>query len=228
MRKEKTLIGLLRGLVNLLAEESSHNKEFALKLETLLGELPEKKSKPKKVASKPPIDHVPDIHAEWKIRAETDFRLWLRDQPIPVLREIIRSEDFDATRRTVKWKEAEKLAEFIADRLRDRQSRGSAFIGRAEPLPKNYSQDGVITMPKQSIILKRDEGLEGFLSDPKNIETDALKAMNSIPGVKDPEIVSVSKSRDRIELMYFWVGVDTFWQTNDYLRKFGLTRADAK
>ncbi|PXF60168.1 MAG: hypothetical protein C4B58_01365 [Deltaproteobacteria bacterium] len=61
---------------------------------------------------------------------QTDFRLWLRDQPIPVLRAIIRTEDFDATRRTAKWKEAEKLAEFIADRLRDRKARGSAFIGR--------------------------------------------------------------------------------------------------
>ena len=54
-----------------------------------------------------------------------------------ILRAIIRLEDFDATHRTVKWKEPEKLAEFIADRLRDRQSRGSAFIGRkTEQIPE--------------------------------------------------------------------------------------------
>jgi len=130
MRKEKELIGLLRSLVDLLAEESAHNQEFACKLETLLSKLPERKTGLKKAATKPSPEQLPDIHAEWKVRGEIDFRLWLRDQPVPVLRSVIRAEDFDATRRTAKWKEAEKLAEFITDRLRDRQSRGSAFIGR--------------------------------------------------------------------------------------------------
>ena len=40
MRKEKALIGLLRGLVYLLAEESERNPEFSNKLDTLLSELP--------------------------------------------------------------------------------------------------------------------------------------------------------------------------------------------
>lgn len=130
MRKEKELIGLLRSLVDLLAEESARNQEFACKLETLLSKLPERKTSQKKAATKPSPEQLPDIHAELNARGETDFRLWLRDQPVPVLRSVIRAEDFDATRRTAKWKEAEKLAEFIADRLRDRKSRGSAFIGR--------------------------------------------------------------------------------------------------
>lgn len=130
MRKEKELISLLRGLVDLLAEESAHNQEFAQRLETLLSELPERKHGPKRSTKTPSPAHLPDIHTEWNAREETDFRLWLRDQPVSVLRAIIRVEDFDATRRTARWKETEKLAEFIADRLRDRQSRGSAFIGR--------------------------------------------------------------------------------------------------
>jgi hypothetical protein len=130
MRKEKELIKLLRGLVDLIAEESTHNQEFSQRLETLLSGLPEKKTRTKKTAKSSSPIRIPDIHAEWKARDETDFRLWLRDQPIAVLHAIIRAEDFDATRRTTKWKEAEKLSEFIADRLRDRQSRGSAFIGR--------------------------------------------------------------------------------------------------
>jgi hypothetical protein len=134
MRKEKELINLLRGLVALLAEESECNQEFAQKLETLLSGLPEKKTGIKKAAKTSSPKQLPDIHAEWQARGETDFRLWLRDQPIAVLRAIIRSEDFDATRRTSKWKEAEKLSQFIADRLRDRQSRGSAFIGRNRDL----------------------------------------------------------------------------------------------
>ncbi|MBI1762163.1 MAG: hypothetical protein HYR56_12090 [Acidobacteria bacterium] len=130
MRKEKALIDLLRGLVDLLAEESARNLEFSSKLEALLSELPEKKAKPKKTPTVRLPKNLPDIHAEWNSRDETDFRLWLRDQSIPVLRAIIRAEDMDATRRTAKWKEAEKLADFIADGLRARQSRGSAFIGR--------------------------------------------------------------------------------------------------
>ncbi len=131
MRKEKALIGLLRGLVELLAEESSRNPEFASKLNSLLSEMPERKAALKRSTTTPAPEHLPDIHAEWNARGETDFRLWLRDLSIPVLRAVIRSEDLDATRRTTKWKEAKKLAEFIADNLRARQSRGSAFIGRS-------------------------------------------------------------------------------------------------
>ena len=130
MRKEKALIGLLRGLVELVAAESARNPSFAIKLDTLLTELPMRKSARKKSARTPSPESLPDIHAEWKALGETDFRLWLRDQPIPVLRAVIRAEDLDAARRTTKWKETEKLAEFIADSLRARQSRGSAFIGR--------------------------------------------------------------------------------------------------
>jgi hypothetical protein len=135
MRKEKTLIDLLRGLVNLLAEESARNPEFADRVEDLLAGLPEKKKSPRRLAAKanPLPESLPDIHAELNARGETEFRLWLRAQPIPVLRGIIRTQDLDSTRRTTKWKEAQKLAEFIADSLRARLSRGSAFIGRNTP-----------------------------------------------------------------------------------------------
>jgi len=130
MRKEKALIGLLRSLVNLLTEESARNPEFSSKLDALLSELPERKASVKKVAKAIPPEHLPDIHAEWIARGEIGFQLWLRDQPVPILRAIIRTEDLDAIRRTARWKETEKLADFIANSLRARQSRGSAFIGR--------------------------------------------------------------------------------------------------
>ena len=135
MRKEKALIALLRRIVELLAEESVRNPEFAARLESALSELPERKVSARKAAARkaataPRLEPGLDIHSEWNIRGETDFRVWLRHQSVPALRAIIRSEDFDPTRRTAKWKEAEKLAEFIADGLRARLSRGSAFIGR--------------------------------------------------------------------------------------------------
>lgn len=134
MRKEKALVALFRGVADLLAEESARNPEFANKIDLLLSELSERKVAPKKVlkVSTLPEEQLPDIHAEWNSKGETEFRLWLRDQPLTVLRALIRSQDFDSMRRTAKWKEAEKLAAFIADGLRARLARGTAFIGKSD------------------------------------------------------------------------------------------------
>lgn len=129
MRNEKALIELLRGIVELLADEAERNPHFAARLEDVLHALPAEKGKQVKKRVAPPKE-LPDIHTEWNQRGETDFGLWLSDQPIPVLRELIRTHDFDPTRRTVKWKEAEKLAGFITDCLRARLARGSSFLGR--------------------------------------------------------------------------------------------------
>jgi hypothetical protein len=136
MRKEKTLIGLLRGLVNLLAEESARNPEFAGRVDALLSDLPERKGKHTKSEQPASPEQLPDIHAEWNARGDAEFRLWLRDQPTSVLRAVIRAQDLDPTRRTIKWREPEKLADFIADGLSARLSRGSAFIrGRSGENP---------------------------------------------------------------------------------------------
>jgi hypothetical protein len=130
MRKEKALIDLLRGIVNLLAEESARNPDFANKLDGLLSDLPERRKPSSKKPVKIPPEQLPDIHAEWNARGETDFRLWLREQSVPVLHAILRAQGLDPTRRAAKWKEAEKLADFITEGFRARQSRGSAFIGK--------------------------------------------------------------------------------------------------
>ena len=129
MRNEKALIKLLRGLVDLLADEAGRNPDFAARLDDVLTSLPAGSAKPPNQRATPPAE-LPDIHAEWNQRSETDFRLWLRDQPMPVLRALVRTHDFDPTRRTTKWKEAEKLADFIADGLKARLARGSSFLGR--------------------------------------------------------------------------------------------------
>ncbi|MDA8390217.1 MAG: hypothetical protein M0Z76_05750 [Gammaproteobacteria bacterium] len=129
MRNEKALINLLRGLVDLLADEAGRNPDFAARLDDVLASLPAGSAKLPKQRATPPAE-LPDIHAEWNQRSETDFRLWLRDQPMPVLRALVRTHDFDPTRRTTKWKEAEKLADFIADGLKARRARGSSFLGR--------------------------------------------------------------------------------------------------
>jgi hypothetical protein len=128
MRKEKALVSVLRGLADLLAEEAAHNPKFADRLASLLVDAKEPRSKPPKGNNSLPLEPLPDIHAEWTARGEPEFRLWLKDQPLQVLRAIIRREDLDSTRRTAKWSEQEKLAAFIADGLSGRLSRGSAFI----------------------------------------------------------------------------------------------------
>jgi hypothetical protein len=131
MHKEKPLIALLRGIAELLAEESARNPDFAVRVESLLSGLPEGKKVRTTDSERLPFpDSLPDIHAEWKARGEAEFRLWLRDRPIAELRGVIRREDLDPTRRTTKWKEAEKLADFIADGLSARSLRGSAFIAQ--------------------------------------------------------------------------------------------------
>ncbi|GMU45541.1 MAG: hypothetical protein AMXMBFR26_03230 [Porticoccaceae bacterium] len=129
MRNEKALIKLLRGLGDLLADEAARNPDFAARLDDVLAGLPKDSAKPAKQRATPPAE-LPDIHSEWNQRSETEFRLWLRDQPMSVLRALVRTHDLDPTRRTTKWKEAEKLADFIADGLKARLARGSSFLGR--------------------------------------------------------------------------------------------------
>ena len=133
MRKEKELMALLRGLVDLLAEEAGRNPAFADKLEQLLTAVPARRTPAARAPQKSASAHIPDLHTEHAARGEEDFRLWLRDLPVPVLRSLIRANDFDPVRRTSKWKEGEKLATFIADSLSARMARGSAFLSRRRP-----------------------------------------------------------------------------------------------
>lgn len=128
MRKEKALVALLRDLAGLLADEAARNPEFGARIEQLFEAIPNHRKAKQRKASPKRHEAVPDVHAEWSARGEKDFRLWLRDQPIPTIRAVIRAQDLDSTRRTVKWKDAEKLAGFVADGLQARLSRGSAFI----------------------------------------------------------------------------------------------------
>jgi hypothetical protein len=129
MRKEKALRKLLSNLVAVIAEESDRNPEFAARLDQLLAGLPER-GPVKERSVKPPAQPMPDLYAELQARGEHEFRLWLRDLAPGVLRASIRTLDLDPTRRTARWKEAEKIADFIADGLQARSTRGSGFLRR--------------------------------------------------------------------------------------------------
>jgi hypothetical protein len=131
MRKEKALTALLRDLVALLAAEADRNPAFGTQLDDLLTAIPERKPTRQKVPKADPAS-LPDLHSELQARGELEFRHWLREQPLAVMRASIRAHDLDPPRRTAKWKETDKLADFITDALCARLSRGSAFIGRRD------------------------------------------------------------------------------------------------
>ncbi len=128
MRNEKALITIIRKVADLLSEECTRNPDFAERLAVLLPITPDGTTKKKKPTPRKPQMELPDIYAEWRTRGDTNFRLWLRDLSIPLLHAIIHSKGFDPTRRTTKWKEAEKLADFIFESLHSRLSKGASFI----------------------------------------------------------------------------------------------------
>jgi hypothetical protein len=127
MRNKSALIRLFSAFLELVAEEAECNGEFAARLDDLLTPVPAK-TRSKGTRSKIKLEDVPDIYAERELRGDDEFRLWLRDQSVPVLRGIIRAHDLDSTRRTARWKDAEKLGNYIADRLQGRLERGSSFM----------------------------------------------------------------------------------------------------
>jgi len=133
MRKQKTLVNLLHGLADLLREEAARNPEFATRLEDLRVSSPEGKAPSGRSRTPKAPKHLPDIYAEWNTRGEAEFRLWLRDQPVEVLRAVIRKHDLDAADRTRKWKDAEKLSAYVADQLQARLARGSSFLRSGDP-----------------------------------------------------------------------------------------------
>lgn len=128
MRKEKILIRLFRDVADLIGEEAARNPDFAARLDSILLEVPaKKKSATKKPDGVVPSD-LPDVFGEWKTRQPVDFVLWLKDQPLAILRGLIKLHDLDPGKRAAKWKDTEKLAHFIAEQMRNRTSRGSAFL----------------------------------------------------------------------------------------------------
>jgi hypothetical protein len=134
MRKENAVIRFARGLIDLVAEEASRNAEFSQKLDELFDSLGQKKIRnDKRTEPNEEVTTLPDIHAEWRARGETEFRFWINEQPVAALRMLIRTHELDPARRTEKWRDAEKLGSYIADQLRGRLKRGSGFMNAVLP-----------------------------------------------------------------------------------------------
>jgi hypothetical protein len=128
MQATKKLSRVLRDLVTLLEEEASRNPAFAERLEEITTALPERFSKrPGRARLNEPAN-VPDVLAEFQTRGADEFRFWLRDFSLPVLKAIVKRNGFDPARATQRWTEPDKFVTLITEQVRARLKRGSAFI----------------------------------------------------------------------------------------------------
>ena len=80
--------------------------EFSQKLDELFESYGQKKVRnDKRTEPNEEVTTLPDIHAEWRARGETEFRFWINEQPVAALRMLIRTHELDPARRTEKWRE---------------------------------------------------------------------------------------------------------------------------
>ena len=133
MREEKAVARLLRRLADLIVEEAEGNEAFAQQLRAAFSDFTQPPTTRQPKPQEKPKPALPDVHSELASRGEAEFRLWLLEQPREVLKVISRSEDLDSTRRTAKWKDVDKLADYIADSLKSRQQRGASFLNMGTP-----------------------------------------------------------------------------------------------
>src|SRR4051794_40614381 len=128
MREEKILIRLFRKIAELIGEEARRNSDFGARLDSILAEIPVRKKSTAKRADVVITSELPDIFNEWKSRPYNDFILWLKNQPLIVLRSLIKTHELDVGKRSSKWKDPERIAQFIAEQMRNRTNRGAAFL----------------------------------------------------------------------------------------------------
>lgn len=127
MSNEKILVRVLRNLADLISREARANPEFSAELDRILSVMPNQQQKKAK-------DHLvneaklPEIFSEWQRLGDIEFELWLRDLRPEVLRALVRRHDLDASKRSQKWEDREKLARLILDQLKLRAKRGSSFL----------------------------------------------------------------------------------------------------
>ena len=128
MRNEKSVILLIKRFIDLVSEECKANPDFALKVEQLLSNNSKPKTEKTKKKENRPNEPLPDLYIEWNMRGEDGFRIWARNQPTQILLSLIREHGFDPQYKTSKWKDSQKIADFLLEKLKSRLSRGGAFL----------------------------------------------------------------------------------------------------
>jgi hypothetical protein len=128
MQHSKVLVKVLKDLAELVAEEADRNPDFANRLDMILREVAVANYgvSTKKVKS---LDlDIPDVFTEYETREEGDFINWLSAYELDVLKSIIKTNAFDSTRRSYKWKDKSKVTQLILEQIKARLNRGSAFL----------------------------------------------------------------------------------------------------
>ena len=129
MQPTQQLTRALSALVTLLEDEASNNPNFAKKLEAVLGDLP-KVSKKKTKRAKPDLKTIntPDVFETFQEKGETEFRYWLRDFEIIILKAIIKQNGFDPGKNSQRWSDPDKFIKLITEQTAARLNRGSSFL----------------------------------------------------------------------------------------------------
>jgi hypothetical protein len=70
---------------------------------------------------------LPDIYTEYKSRERDEFMRWIAMFEIPILKQIVKKEQFDPAKRAARWRKAEKFGELIYEQLEVRAHRGEGF-----------------------------------------------------------------------------------------------------
>jgi hypothetical protein len=118
----------LRALGRLIEEEADRNPSFAEKLEAITAGLPVRSAAQRKDKAQHAVAEIPDVLKEYETRGSDEFRFWLRVNPVPQLRAIIKANGFDPEKKSARWTEPDKLIGLIAEQTAARLKRGSAFL----------------------------------------------------------------------------------------------------
>ncbi|MBB1520060.1 hypothetical protein [Aquipseudomonas guryensis] len=76
-------------------------------------------------------------------------------------------------------------------------------------------------MIEYTIRLERSNNVRGIQAA-SSLGTDSVNGMLSIAGVEQPEILR--ETDEFVDLTYRWSGASKFWETDEYLAKFGVRR----
>jgi hypothetical protein len=138
MQATKKLSQVLRDLVALLEEEAGRNPAFAERLEEITEALPERFSRRPGRAKLNEPANVPDVLAEFQARGAEEFRFWLRDFSLPVLKAIVKRNGFDPARLSQKWADPDKFLNLICEQVYARLKRGSSFLTPQQKKESNH------------------------------------------------------------------------------------------
>ena len=129
MRTENNLISILNNLLEILSAESSNKPDLAKRIEKILNNYLSQKSNENNIPPENKMaENLPDLYSEWDRRGEEDFRQWLGSKSRDTLKSLIKEHDFDPHYKARRWEDVTKIANFIADQLKARRSKGASFM----------------------------------------------------------------------------------------------------